>query len=58
MYKCYSRLVFSQSNTTMNKKDENEILNNIPHFIKNRLDVDCIQDGFVMYNDKLIPCKK
>ena len=30
---------------------------NIPHFIKNRLHVDCLQGGFVMYNDKVILLK-
>ena len=32
----------------------NEIFNNIPHFIKNLLRINCLQYGFVMYNYKLI----
>ena len=32
----------------------NEKFNNTPYFIKNCLGVDCLQDGFVMYNDKVI----
>ena len=31
----------------------NKIFNNIPHLFKNHLHVNCIQDGFVMYNDKV-----
>ena len=26
----------------------------MPHFIKNHLHVDCLQDGFVMYKNKVI----
>ena len=40
------------------KTNHNEILNNIPHFIKNRLHVDCLQGGFVMYNNKVILHKR
>ena len=31
----------------------NKIFNNIQHFIKNRLNADNPQDGFVMYNDEV-----
>ena len=31
-----------------------EIFNNIPYFIKNHLRVDCLQDGFVVYKNKVI----
>ena len=32
----------------------NEIFNDIPYSIKNRLHANCLQDGFVIYNGKLI----
>ena len=36
----------------------NRIFNNIPHFIKNRLHVDCLQDGFLTYKNKVIIFKR
>ena len=32
----------------------NEIFENIPHFIKNCLHVSFLQDGFSMYNNKVL----
>ena len=55
MYKYYSFIGFSPIiHNGEEKTIQNELFNNIPHFIKNRLRVDCIQDGFVMYNYKLM----
>ena len=39
-------------------KSHSEIFNNIPHFIKNCLHVDYLQDGFVMYKNKIILLKR
>ena len=56
----HDELVLFSSCITLNKNNEeakyihNEIFNNIPHFIKKRLHVDCLQDGFVMYKNKVI----
>ena len=36
----------------------NEIFNNIPHFIKNRLCFDCLQVGFVVYKNKVVIFKR
>ena len=36
----------------------NEIFNNIPYLVKDRLHVDYLQDGNVMYNDKVIFLKR
>ena len=59
MYKYYYSLGFSPIKHNKEGKDiHNEIFNNILHFIKNRLHVDCIQDSFVMYNNKLILIKR
>ena len=59
MYQYYSRLGFPQiKQIEEGKYIQNEIFNNIPNFIKNRLHVECIQDSFVMYNDKVILRKK
>ena len=55
MYKYYSRIVFNPIKHNEERKYiHNKIFKNIPHFIKNRLHVDCLQDGFVMYNNKVI----
>ena len=55
MYKYYYRLVFFPINhNEEGKKIHNEIFNNIPNFIKNCLNIDCLQGGFVMCNDKVI----
>ena len=48
MYKHYSCLGFSPiKNKEEWKYIHNKIFNNIPHFIKNRFHIDCIQDGFI-----------
>ena len=58
IYKYYSCLVFFLIKHNEEVKDiYNEIFNNIPHFIKNHLPVDCLQDVFVMYNNKVKLCK-
>ena len=58
MYKYYSRLwVFLIKSNNEGKYIHNKIFNNIPYFIKNRLHVDCLQDSFVMYNNKVITIK-
>ena len=36
------------------KDVDNEIFNNTPHFIKTRIRVNFIQDGFAVYNDTLL----
>ena len=55
MYKYYSHLGFSPIKHDWEGKDvHNEIFNNIPHFIKNRLRVYFIQDSFVLCNNKVI----
>ena len=55
MYKYYSRFGFLPiKHNEKGKYIHNEIFNNIPHFIKNRLHVDCLQDGFVMYKNEVI----
>ena len=51
-------LDFSIQTQRGREKIHNEIFNNIPYFIKNRLHVDCLQDSFVIYNDKLILHKR
>ena len=59
MYKYSSRLGFSPIKYNGKRKYiNNKIFNNIPHFIKNCQHVDCLQDGFVMYNDKVTLCKR
>ena len=58
MYKYCSCLgVFPIKHNAEGKYINNEIFNNIPHFIKNRSHANIIQDGFVAYEDKLIMCK-
>ena len=55
MYKYYSRLGLISIRKNEEGEDiNNEIFNNIPHFIKNILHVNCLQNGFIMYNDKVI----
>ena len=55
MYKYYSYLGFHWLRKNEEGKDtQNGIFNNIPYFIKNRHRVNCNQDCFVMYNDKLL----
>ena len=44
----------NEEGVNINKK----IFNNIPHLIKTHLCVNCLQDGFVMYNDKVIIRKR
>ena len=59
MYKYYSCIVFNPIKHNEEGKDiYNVIFNNIPHFIKTRLRVDFIQDGFVMYKDKVLIHKR
>ena len=54
MYKYYSRLgIFPNKHNEDGKNIHDEIFNNLPYFIKNRLHVDCLQDGFVMYKNKV-----
>ena len=36
------------------KDIHNGIFKSIPHFIKNHLRANCLQDGFVMYNDEVL----
>ena len=58
MYKYYSRLgIFPNKHNEDGKNIHDEIFNNLPYFIKNRLHVDCLQDGFVMHKDKVIICE-
>ena len=55
MFKYYSRLGFLPiKRYEEGKYIHNEIFKNIPHFIKKRLHIDCIQDSFVMYKNKEI----
>ena len=59
MYKHCSHLgFFPIKNNEEGKYIQNEIFNNIPHFIKKRLRVDCIQYGFVMYKNNVIVIKR
>ena len=59
MYKYYSRLGFSTRKHNENVKDiHNEIFNNVPHFIKNRVCADCIQEVFFIYKNKVTLCKR
>ena len=59
MYKYYSHLGFFPIKHNEEGKDvHNEIFNNIPHFIKNRLHVDFLQYCFVMYKNKVIIRKR
>ena len=59
MYKYYSCIGFFPIKNNEEVKDvHNEIFNNIPHFVKNRLHVDCLQDGSVMYKNKVILSKR
>ena len=60
MYKYYSRnLFFPIKHNEEGKYIYNEILNNIPHFIIIKpLRIDFLQDGFVMYSNKVILCKR
>ena len=51
-------LNFSIKHNDKEKCIQNEIFNNIPHFIKKRLHVDCLRDRFVMYKDKVIISKR
>ena len=54
MYKYYFRLRFIPIiHNKEGKYIHNKIFNNIPHFIKTRLCVNCLQDNFRMYNDKV-----
>ena len=55
MYKYYSCLGLSLIKHNTEEKDiHNEMVNNIPHLIKNCVHGNFIQDGFVMYNDKVL----
>ena len=58
VYTYYSHLEFPQFKTMRKGKNYNEMFNNIPHFIKNHLHVDYLQDGFVMYKNEEILLKK
>ena len=39
------------------EKNYNKIFNNVSYFIKNHILVNCLQDGFVMYYDKVLICE-
>ena len=55
MYKYYSCTGFFPIKHNEEGKDiHSKIFNNIPHLIKNRMHVDFLQDGFVVYKNKLI----
>ena len=54
MHKYYYCIVFSPIKQDKEEKTHNEIFNNIPNLIKNRLNVDFIQDGFVIFKNKVI----
>ena len=59
MYKYYHYIgLFPIKKNEKGKYIHNKKFNNIPYFIKYRLYVDCLQDGFVMYNDKVISHKR
>ena len=59
IYKYYSRLGFLPTKHKQKVKDiSNEIFNNITHLIKSCLNVNCLQYGFVMYNDKVLILKQ
>ena len=54
MYKYHSSLGFLPiKNNEEGKCIHNEIFKNIPHFIKNCLCVNFLQDGFGVYNDRV-----
>ena len=58
IYKYNSCLGFIAIKNNEEVKDmHNEIFNNIPHFIKTFIRVNCLQDGFVVYNDKALLIK-
>ena len=55
MYKYYSHLgLFPIKRTEEGKDIHNKIFNNTPHLIKNRLPVDFLLYGFVIYKNKVI----
>ena len=59
MYKYYSCVGFSYIKQNEEVNDiHNEIFNNIPHFIKICLHDDFIQDGLVMYRNKILILKR
>ena len=58
VYKYHSCFVFfSIKQNHEGKYIHNEIFNNIPYFDKTRLHVNCLKDGFFMYNDKVLTRK-
>ena len=58
MYKYYYRIEFFPIKTNEEGKDiHDEIFNNIPHLIKTHMRVDCLQDGFVIYTNRVILSK-
>ena len=59
VYEYHSRLGFLSIKHDEEGKDiHNDIFNNIPYFIKNCLHFNCLQDRFVMYNDKVLRIKQ
>ena len=59
LYKHYSRLIFPPIKYNKERENiHNEVFNKISYFIKNCLHVDCLQDGFVVSNDKVILHKR
>ena len=59
MYEDYFRLRFPPIKHNRKGKDiHNETFNNIPNCIKDHLHVNCLQDGFVIYNDKVLVHKQ
>ena len=57
--KYYSRLTSPPNQTQRGRKGYPQWnVKNIPHLIKNNLHVNCLQYGFVMYNDEVIIFKR
>ena len=55
MYKYYSCLGFLPlKHDEEGKYIHKEEFNNLPHLIKNSLHVNCMHDGFVIYNDYVL----
>ena len=59
VYNYYSFIGFLPIKHNEEGKDtHNGIFNNIPYFIKNWININCLQYGFVVYNDKVLICKQ
>ena len=58
MYSYYSRLwILPIKNEEINDTHK-EVFNNIPHFIKYIIHVNCLHHGVVMYNDNVLIFKQ